>query len=152
MKYFALAVVSLLVLGMGRKPPENNKEKAMEASSMMIPDAHWNGLQSQVTQAGHKVITDAESWKNLWTSALGSEAPEVDFSKRFAVAVFAGTRHTGGYSVEFLAPEMKDGTLVVRYKVRAPSAGGFVIQAFTQPYGIQLFAAAGKPVRVEEVR
>lgn len=151
MKYLALAAIVLVSLGMARKPPEN-KEPSMEASQMMIPDAKWNGLQSQVTAARTQVVTDAESWKKLWSEAFASEAPEVDFSKRFAVAVFAGVRHTGGYSVEFLQPELKAGTLVVRYKIKSPSPGGFVIQAFTQPFGIQLFAAAGKPVKIEEVR
>ena len=81
---------------------------------------------------------------------LNRKAPPVDFSKYFAAAVFIGLRQTGGYAVEFLPPESDGKTAKVPYRIKSPGKGGFVTQAFTTAYAIQLYTRPGLPIQVEE--
>lgn len=105
------------------------------------------GSYSKVTQPGHEVVQTPEQWRALWDK-LGKAAPSADLSKNFAVAVFAGTRNSGGYGIVFDAPVKEQDALVVRYKVTKPK--GMATMALTQPYAVRLFPRqSGLPVRVE---
>lgn len=112
----------------------------------------WEGPFCSVARPEARVVSDAAAWSALWKEAFGLEAPEVDFARKAAVAVFLGPRNTGGYSVEFLEPVPGRQSFVVRYRERRPSPRGFVIQAFTQPYAIRLFPKTGVPLSVSEAR
>lgn len=58
---------------------------------------------------------------------------EIDFSKQMLIVVSAGTKRTGGYSVEVTGLEMKDKELVVKWKLNTPAPGRPVTQALTHP-------------------
>jgi hypothetical protein len=156
MKRTLLLVLAVLSLGMARRAPEKKspqkRRPAMDVSQLMVADAQWHGLQCQVTKPEHQIVKDKAAWEALWSRAFKQPAPPVDFSKRFAVAVFAGVRHTGGYSVVFLPAESDGKDVVIKYRIRAPGKGSFVIQAFTQPYSVQMFKATQAQVRVVEAR
>lgn len=107
----------------------------------------WDGGYSQ-SPGETVVVRDAEAWTSLWKDKIGQPAPPVDFSGYIAVAVFLGSRSTGGYGVEFLPPAAEGNALVLGYREKKPAAGGFVIQAFTQPYAIQLYRKPTVPVEV----
>ncbi|MEK7656702.1 MAG: protease complex subunit PrcB family protein [Elusimicrobiota bacterium] len=144
--------------GMGRRPPAEKEpaqreDRAMDVSQMTVKDgasASWQGASCGVSKAASLKVESAEEWEKLWKDAFNREAPAVDFSTRFAVAVFLGLRQTGGYSVEFLEPAARADTAVIRYRTRAPGPGAFVIQAFTTPYAIRLYNKTSAPVAVEE--
>jgi len=73
---------------------------------------------------------------------VGKPAPAADLKTHFAVAVFAGQRPTGGYSVSW----QQHGSSV-SYRWVKPK--GMAMQVITQPYDIKLFPAIGAPVKVE---
>jgi len=82
----------------------------------------------------------------LWLM-VGQDAPALDFKKYFAVAVFAGERPSGGWTVEFLEPVPKGMDLVVRYRIKEPT--GFSTQALTQPWKVRAFPRVRGKVFVE---
>ncbi len=94
----------------------------------------WKGQYGGPIDAGTEVAADASAWSRLWMR-LGQDAPALDFKKYFAVAVFAGERPTGGFTVEFLEPEPKGMDLIVRYRIKPPS--GFSTQAIAQPWKVR---------------
>ena len=100
------------------------------------------------------MIDSAAKWQDLWANALGQREPPtaVDFGKRLAVAVFLGSVPTGGYGVDFLAPQSAGGTTILSYRIRRPGQGSFVIQAFTQPYAVKLFDKPAGAVELREAR
>lgn len=109
----------------------------------------WKGPHSASNAPAAFTAETAEDWDKLWTQYLHRKAPPVDFSKYLAAAVFIGLRQTGGYAVEFLPPVSDGKTAKVPYRIRTPK-GGFVTQAFTTSYAIQLYTKPGVPVQVEE--
>ena len=96
----------------------------------------WKGQHGGPIDAGTEVAADASSWTRLWLQ-LGQDAPELDFKKYFAVAVFAGERPTGGWTVEFLDPAPKGADVTVRYRINEPT--GFSTQAIAQPWKVRAF-------------
>jgi hypothetical protein len=97
----------------------------------------WKGQYGGPIDAGTEVAADASAWMRLWLQ-VGQDAPALDFKKYFAVAVFAGERPTGGYTVEFLEPVVKGPDVTVRYRIKPPT--GFSTQAIAQPWRIRAFA------------
>ena len=114
--------------------------------SSLTPVARWQGSFSSVTKPEEEIVTDAGAWAALWRK-IGQAAPNVDMSRSFAVAVFLGTRPTGGYGVVFLPPSIEQGEIVIAYREKKPS--GMTFEALTQPYAVQLYPKTGLPVRLE---
>jgi hypothetical protein len=142
----AAAAFCLLALGMGRRPPEDKVFPATEARM------EWKGASCGVSKARAVVVTNEKDWQELWQDAFGQQAPSADFTRHYAVAVFAGAEPTGGW-----APELKrlsagnDSEQVVGWRVSPPPPGAFVTQAFTTPYLIQLLDGDGRKVRLERL-
>lgn len=152
----ALAVAALLALAasqapaMGRRPPEKTMDDPARIAAVDVAPAEWKGHSGGVPEPGHRVITDAAAWAALWKDAFGREAPAVDFSRFVAVAAFAGSRNSGGWSVELLPPTSGPKGVVVPYRVKGPAPGAFVTMAFTAPYAIRLYNRPSAPLTVEE--
>jgi len=152
-----LAVISgalTLSVAMGRAPRDKKEGGAMEdvaklAATEASP-SFWRGAQSGVSKPDIRVVKEEKAWAALWKEEFNTEAPKVDFSRYFAVAVFLGLRNTGGYGVEFLTPVAEKGKVRIAYRVKSPGTGSFVIQAFTQPYAIQLYRKTPLEVTVEK--
>lgn len=145
------AAALFLSMGMAKTPPEKNAPMNNPASLLVDQrsdgPALWKGGQSN--SPGETVwVETEEQWKGLWREKLGQEAPAVDFSKYAALAIFLGSRNTGGYGVEFLPPAREGASLVLGWREKKPAPGGFVIQAFTQPYAVQLYLKTDSPVAV----
>lgn len=96
----------------------------------------WKGQYGGPIDPGTEVALDAGAWMRLWL-IVGQDAPVLDFTQYFAVAVFAGERPTGGYTVEFLDPVPKGMDVTVRYRINRPS--GFSTQAIAQPWKVRAF-------------
>lgn len=107
----------------------------------------WKGQYGGPIDPGHEVAADADAWTRLWLQ-LGSDAPPLDFKTYFAVAVFAGEKPTGGFTVEFLDPVRKGPDVTVRYRIKAP--GGFATQAIAQPWKVRAFERVKGKVFVEQ--
>lgn len=57
----------------------------------------------------------------------------IDWKKQMVICIQGGTQRTGGYSVEVKSLEVKDGKLIVNWKLNTPPPGSIVTQAFTNP-------------------
>jgi hypothetical protein len=60
----------------------------------------------------------------------------VDLSERAVVAVFLGSRPTGGFLVTVKKLTVNSGRLVVTVAVKKPGPGDIVIDAFTSPFHV----------------
>ncbi|HAH05156.1 MAG TPA: hypothetical protein DCM05_01320 [Elusimicrobia bacterium] len=161
MKRTASAVLAVLLSAAGAPAPAHalgkfppKKEAAVNGSAKIavadVSPNFWKGPHSASNAPAAFTAETAEDWSKLWTQYLNRKAPPVDFSKYFAAAVFIGLRQTGGYAVEFLPPESDGKTAKVPYRIKSPGKGGFVTQAFTTAYAIQLYTRPGLPIQVEE--
>lgn len=152
----ALAAGALLALSavegpaMGRRPPEKTMDDPARLAAVEVTPAEWKGHSCAVPEPGHRVVADADAWTALWKDAFGREAPEVDFARFVAVAAFAGSRNSGGWSVELLPPTTGPKGVVVPYRVKGPGPGAFVTMAFTAPYAIRLYNRPSRALTAEE--
>jgi hypothetical protein len=95
------------------------------------------GGQSGIEEPREAVVRTAAEWTALWKEHSGGRPrPAVDFAKSMAVGVFAGTRSTGGHSVDITKIERDGDALVVTWRERKPGADDIVTQVITMPYHI----------------
>lgn len=85
--------------------------------------------------------TDAE-YRRLWRERIEESEgrpTDVDFSDGVVVFLFAGSRSTGGWSVEPQSVKVEeDGTAIITARVQGPKTGGMVTQALTSPFAVVL--------------
>jgi hypothetical protein len=115
------------------------------AEVAVMQSQEWKGAHDGPAEPGTAIGTDAPSWNALWRS-VGKAPPELDLSKFVAVAVYAGSRPTGGWRVSFAAAAKGD-DLVVRWRILKPS--GFTTQVLTAPWAVQAFPRPKGRVLVE---
>ncbi|MCC6466124.1 MAG: hypothetical protein IT463_12360 [Planctomycetes bacterium] len=122
------------------------------------PDLHawaplqeWRGGNSRIETECSYLITDAESWRNLWKRHAGTEAPELDFGKVTVVAVFGGKQtreHLVPQDFRFVESLLSEKGPVVCIAGQATNSG----MGLT-PYGIFVMPAGpgakGKGTRLE---
>ena len=92
------------------------------------------GTNSGVQEQRLVVARDAEEWGTLWSEHArldvpGTAAPEIDFDKEMAIAVFLGARPTGGHAVTIESVERGPTGLVVHALATAPAADTMTTQA-----------------------
>ena len=146
------AALCAVTLGMARKPPEKKMDDPARLAAVDVQPSEWKGHSCGVAEPGARVVSDEASWAALWKEAFGKEAPAVDFKRFVAVAAFAGSRSSGGWSAELLAPEAGPKGLVVPFRVKGPAPGGFVTMAFTTPYAVRLYNRPAGTLTTEERR
>lgn len=104
-----------------------NDEEKVEFSNVA------KGFYGSREEKGNLVIhSEAELTSNIDTAGLLG----IDFAHEMAVAVFSGTKPTGGYSVEITKIIETDTEIVVTAVETSPGADCIVTQAFTSPYSI----------------
>ena len=95
------------------------------------------GPMSQIDSARQSVARSAGEWSTLWTQHAGDRArPAVDFNREMVLAVFLGTRSSGGYAVEIVGAREEGGALVVTYRESRPQPGTVAAQVLTSPYHV----------------
>lgn len=94
------------------------------------------GQQSEVQEPRQVVVTSREAWAALWQQhGAQLPVPAVDFTRESIVAVFLGTRPSGGYGVDIVA--VRTGAApVVEYRERRPGPDMMTTQALTFPFSI----------------
>ncbi|MEX2536469.1 MAG: protease complex subunit PrcB family protein [Trueperaceae bacterium] len=85
------------------------------------------------------LVEDSSALLNLWNRAYGSQlqvppVPEVAFERETVVALFLGTKPTGGYGLEVERVSLEQGELIVDVRMSQPSADAFTTQALTSPW------------------
>ena len=109
------------------------------------------GTYSGVTEERFEVVERRAEFVRLWRDAHSvmvpaPDPPEIDFSSEIVVAVFMGTRNSGGYAIEVTgADETTDAVRVVVAR-RVPGPDDFVTMAITSPYHIVTLPRRDKPV------
>jgi hypothetical protein len=108
-------------------------------------------MMSGVDRAEQVVVrTDAE-WQSLWQRhAPGRSAPKVDFSKNMVVAVFLGSRPSGGYQVQITDVLLDGKTLIVQWTEARPAPGQVAAAVMTSPSHIVTVPRHAGEVRFEK--
>jgi protease stability complex PrcB-like protein len=107
------------------------------------------GQQSNIDNQGEVIVRTAAQWTTLWRrhAPEGQPRPAVDFTKSTVVAVFLGSRSTGGYSVEITGIEREGSDLIVTYREQRPDPGAMLAQVLTMPYHIVRIKRFAGPIR-----
>ncbi len=123
----ALASFVLLIIpGLGASIPFETIDKG-----------YYCGIDERLTLA----ISDNETWNELWTdlhnrSSSVPDLPAVNFSSEVVIAVFQGTRATGGYDTTISRIVMAVDGINVYIDEGHPGPNCGTTQALTQPYHI----------------
>lgn len=95
------------------------------------------GGQSGIEEPRQAIARTAAEWTALWKEHSGGRPrPAVDFAKSMVIGVFAGTRPTGGHSVDITKVERDGDALVVTWRERKPGADEMTTQVITMPYHV----------------
>jgi hypothetical protein len=109
-------------------------------------------MMSGVDRAEQAVARNDSEWKALWQRhAPGRPAPSVDFAKQIVVAVFLGSRPSGGYQVQINGVRAEGDALVVQWSESRPGPGQVAAQVMTAPSHIVVVARHTGTVRFEKV-
>jgi hypothetical protein len=76
---------------------------------------------------------DQETLQRLWAE-VGQGTPPPLGENETVVFLFAGSRPTGGWSIQPPTARIENGILVVEAAVQGPPSGGMVSHAITNPY------------------
>ena len=93
-----------------------NSEKSSTDKSDLCTNLHsaqYNGED----KATNLVISTQNELNALYQSVGRDEIPTVDFSKSQVIALFLGSRTTGGYSISVDRVEEEDGKLIIYKKL-----------------------------------
>lgn len=91
-------------------------------------------LLSRVDRPREAVARTPAEWAALWRAHAGDQpAPAVDLTADIIVAVFLGTRPTGGFDVEITGTRREGGVLVVEWRETRPTPGAVAAQVITSP-------------------
>jgi hypothetical protein len=110
------------------------------------------GDQSNVEDRKEVVARSAPEWAAIWRQhSPDRPAPRVDFTKEMVVGVFLGSRTSAGYGVQIVSAAESNGSLVVKYRERAPGRGDITAQILTFPYHLVAVPLTSAPVTFERV-
>ncbi|HSK41000.1 MAG TPA: protease complex subunit PrcB family protein [Arenibaculum sp.] len=138
------------------EPPAWGSGTAMAEQTLGVDgEFDWQGQQAEAQGRAFGIARTGDEWQALW-SRTGTQAPGPLPRGWMAVAVFAGTRPTGGYSVEIVSMDAAAQTgapdrLRVSYRIQAPPGDAMVTQALTSPWAIRVFPALQGEVQFMEL-
>ena len=129
-----------------RNPQLSTHNKKMRVNFTTISRGYSSGYRT----ASQLVIASNEEWVDLWQQHSSNQSsldiyngfvtpspvPEVDFTQEQVVAVFAGEKPTGGYSIEVISVETINSILVITVKHSQPAPENNVAAVITHPYHI----------------
>lgn len=121
----------------------NTSESVSGAVPVQVLDAGTNA--GAAAQRKNIAAYDTEGFERLWQMAHtndGAPIPSIDFSKQYAIGVFAGTKPSGGHSIEVSEVRDSGDTRTVVITLTKPGPGCVTSQAITSPYQIVLVPAS----------
>ena len=125
---------------------------AMQGAAGKPVETIVTDTMSQVEDAMQVAARTPEEWSALWKKHAGDAAlPKVDFGSRTVVAVFMGTKSSGGYGVEITGTRQEKGVTVVEYRERRPKAGQVAAMVITTPAHIAVIPKVTGEIRFEKV-
>ncbi|MFC1801459.1 protease complex subunit PrcB family protein [Nanoarchaeota archaeon] len=128
-KYFFGAIILLILIsGCGTQIPESSSFETISHSS--------SGTRHQEKQ-DYVIINEddlMEMWEKVYTNVDPvPELPDVNFDEEMVIAVFLGTKPTGGYTIEITEVVETEDSLEVYVKETSPSPRNIVALAVTYP-------------------
>lgn len=99
-------------------------------------------------------IKSPEELSYLWSVVYdvdGPDMPEIDFTKQHVLAVFDGSRPSGGYEVAVEKIIDTQAARTVTIKHRVPDDSCMVSQAITSPFAFVVVPASALPIVREDV-
>jgi protease stability complex PrcB-like protein len=118
------------------------------------------GIHCTVQKPERHVARTRTQYAGVWNRQLKSGAldgapppgPKVDFSKEMVLAVFMGSRPTGGYSIQIQEARVEKGKLRVTVVEKSPPPGTITTQALTSPFHFVAVKKSSLPVEWRTVR
>lgn len=110
----------------------------------------WQGAAGGRDEAATLVIKDHHAWIDLWAE-LRREPPQPTLDKsQMAVAIFSGTKSTGGHAVSVRSAHVESGRFLVEYLETGPGRGQIATQVLTHPWVIAILPASTLPVEFKK--
>ncbi len=92
---------------------------------------------ASITERKNYAIYTKEEYARIWKLTGSAEKmPTIDFTKAYVVAVFAGTRTTGGYAISVDKVLDTGDARAVHVLIEKPGVGCITTQSLTSPYQI----------------
>jgi hypothetical protein len=115
----------------------------------MVTVAH--DLMSSIESPQQVVVQDDTAWARIWRAHAGETLPpHVDFSTHTVLAVFLGTRPTGGFDVEITGVRQDGAVTVVEWVERRPAPGQLAAMVLTSPAHVVAVPRITGDVRFEK--
>jgi VWFA-related protein len=109
-------------------------------------------MMSGIDRPQQSVARTPDEWQALWQRhAPGRPAPTVDLTRDMVVAVFLGSRPSGGYQAEITGIRTEGNVLVVQWAERRPAPGQVAAQVMTAPAHLVTVPRYDGDVRFEKV-
>jgi hypothetical protein len=137
---------------------EKKQEKKEEEEKKVIVNYEviQNGTYSGKKDATAQVIADVKTWEQLWKQHVSvlvpqPPVPEIDFESEVVVAIFAGEKKSGGYSVMIKDASAVVNDIVIKYRLTEPQPNSFTIQVITQPFIMLKMDKPAGMVKLEKI-
>jgi len=113
----------------------NQGEWAQAIEFTVLAQGSYSGVDTE----RFEVIRDEPAFRSLWIAHTAgtsptSPLPQLDFAKDMVIAAFAGTKSTGGYSLNISSITAEKERLKVILSLTQPGPDCMVSQVLTQPY------------------
>lgn len=110
----------------------------------------WDGAYSAQPEAKRIVVKDEKAWEEVWQAMYGNVRPmpvieKVDFEANMVIAVFMGTRNSGGYGIRVTGID-EDGKITAKVKQHSPPPDAMLTMALTAPFHVVVVPKSDKPV------
>ncbi len=109
---------------------------------------------TEATVGVHQVVKDVTDWARLWQRHTSNVCPkpalpEILFADKMVIAAFAGSRSSGGHSIEIVKVEDTGAEIVVSLKQHSPGRGMFSACVMTSPFHFVSVERSEKPVKFQ---
>ena len=132
MKKVYLIPVILLLFACNSTKKVSESEKINSSLYTILHSASYQGRETE----SNLIIDSQEELEDLYLSVGKKITPKINFSKSQVVALFLGTKNTGGYNISVDKVEEENGKIIIYKKIETPEAGGMATMALTNPFVI----------------
>ena len=113
--------------------------EAEVAESEMFFDVIAAGSNALASEAGHRLIGSNDELREAWNAAYGTvlmqpELPVIDWERETVLALFMGSRNSGGYSISLERLSSVGNEIYADVRFGRPEAGAITTQALTSPW------------------
>lgn len=123
-----------------------------EEESIVPFEVIHSGTYCSVSAKKEVVITNNDDYQKLMGEVYANldqmpRIPDVDFTKNDVVAVFMGTKNTGGYAINFDKVIKRTDAVTCAVFESSPGKNCSVTEALTQPYEIVKIPKMNKKIK-----